>query len=101
MHRIFLSLGSNLGDRRKNLQQASDLLQEQAGSITPLPRSASYREYFRISGGNRSALGVFNQDRKENIAFLAFSKHFLQKGLPVPAISSHASAGARRRASIT
>jgi len=36
MHRVYLSLGSNLGDRRKNLQEARELLQQQAGSMFAL-----------------------------------------------------------------
>ncbi len=33
-----------------------------------------------------TALGAFNPDKKENIAFIDFSKHFHHKGLPVPMI---------------
>jgi 2-amino-4-hydroxy-6-hydroxymethyldihydropteridine diphosphokinase len=40
MNRIFLSLGSNLGDRRNNLERAVILLEEQAGHIEA--RSAIY-----------------------------------------------------------
>ena len=59
-----------------------------ADSITPLPRSGSYREYFRIYSGNFTAIGVLNTDRKENEAFLGFTRHFLKKGLKVPAIEA-------------
>ena len=59
---------------------------EDALDISALPPSGSYREYYRISGERTSALGVFNPDRKENIAFLDFSRHFHHKGLNVPAI---------------
>lgn len=34
MHNIFLSLGSNVGDRKENLQHAKRLLQEKTGTIT-------------------------------------------------------------------
>jgi aminoglycoside/choline kinase family phosphotransferase len=34
----------------------------------------------------KSVLRVFNKDKKENLAFLEFSKHFHKKGLPVPVI---------------
>ena len=60
--------------------------QEKTRDITPLPPSGSYREYYRIHGEKISAIGAFNPDRKENIAFIDFSKHFHHKGLPVPAI---------------
>jgi 2-amino-4-hydroxy-6-hydroxymethyldihydropteridine diphosphokinase len=33
MHRIFLSLGSNLGDRRENLRKACTMLQRQTGRV--------------------------------------------------------------------
>ncbi|MCP4398007.1 MAG: phosphotransferase, partial [bacterium] len=52
--------------------------------------SGSYREYYRIRGKRISALGVFNPDRKENVAFLNFSRHFHHKGLAVPAIYADA-----------
>jgi aminoglycoside/choline kinase family phosphotransferase len=54
--------------------------------ITPLPQSGSYREYYRIESRNATAIGVFNADQKENVAFVEFTKHFHQKGLPVPAL---------------
>ncbi|MCP4398095.1 MAG: phosphotransferase enzyme family protein, partial [bacterium] len=54
---------------------------EEALEVKPLPPSGSYREYYRIRGKRISALGVFNPDRKENVAFLNFSRHFHHKGL--------------------
>jgi len=59
---------------------------EKAGRISTLPSSGSYREYYRITGKNKIAIGVFNADKKENIAFLTFTKHFFNKGLNVPEI---------------
>ncbi len=59
---------------------------EEARSFVMQPPSGSYREYYRITGRTKSAMGAFNADLKENLAFLEFSKHFKQKGLPVPAI---------------
>jgi aminoglycoside/choline kinase family phosphotransferase len=59
---------------------------EKALKYEPLPQSGSYREYYRISSPRKTALGVFNSDNQENIAFLSFSKHFLSKGLNVPKI---------------
>ncbi len=52
----------------------------------PLPPSGSEREYFRIKSKTKNAIGVFNPDKKENKAFLTFSKHFKSKGLNVPEI---------------
>jgi aminoglycoside/choline kinase family phosphotransferase len=55
-------------------------------SIEPLPAHGSAREYYRIFDGSRTAIGAFNEDRAENVAFLTFSKHFYNKGLTVPEI---------------
>lgn len=54
--------------------------------ITPLPQSGSYREYFRIRSASKSAMGVYNSDKKENRAFITFTNHFKTMGLNVPAI---------------
>ncbi len=68
----------------------SDLFEEWAGIpptlVLPLAPSASPRIYYRLSNGDKIAVGAFNADRKENAAFLSFSKHFKNKGLPVPEI---------------
>ncbi len=58
----------------------------EAESMTMLPASGSYREYIRIEVNHFSAIGVYNPDLKENEAFIGFSKHFKDKGLPVPEI---------------
>ncbi|MDP4281899.1 MAG: RNase adapter RapZ, partial [Bacteroidota bacterium] len=42
--------------------------------------------YFRIQGTKESVVGVINDDRKENDAFLNFSIHFRAMRLPVPEI---------------
>ncbi|OQY02769.1 MAG: phosphotransferase enzyme family protein [Bacteroidetes bacterium 4572_117] len=55
-------------------------------TITALPESGSYRKYFRIKSKSKSVIAAHNEDRKENIAFLKFSKHFKSKNLPVPEI---------------
>lgn len=54
--------------------------------VLPLAPSGSDRIYYRLQNKDTSAIGAFNPDQKENIAFLTFSKHFKSKGLPVPAI---------------
>lgn len=69
-------------------QKLIQLFEEWAGEkvirLSPLPPSGSYREYFRITSANRTAIGAYNPDRKENRAFIEFSKHFHARGLPVP-----------------
>ncbi len=59
---------------------------EKATGIAPLPAHGSDRKYFRITGKTRRAIGAYNPDRKENIAFLTFSRQFHDIGLPVPEI---------------
>jgi len=57
---------------------------EKAQVISAMPQSGSYRQYYRISGNSKSAIGAFNPDHKENKAFITFSKHFRSIGLNVP-----------------
>ena len=57
---------------------------EEALSIVPLAPSGSYRKYLRINGKEKTAIGVFNPDKKENRAFITFTGHFIKKGLNVP-----------------
>lgn len=47
---------------------------------------ASGRKIIRLSGGNHTAIGILYGVREENTAFLAFSRHFRRRGLPVPEI---------------
>jgi aminoglycoside/choline kinase family phosphotransferase len=46
----------------------------------------SGRKIVRLSDGKQSAIGILHGVREENAAFLAFSRHFLRHGLPVPEI---------------
>lgn len=62
---------------------------ESARSFTALPLSGSYREYYRILGREKSALGVYNADFKENQAFVEFTNAFRSQGLAVPAIYAY------------
>ncbi len=54
--------------------------------ISQLPPSGSYKKYYRIFGEDNTLIGVYNNDEKENTAFVEFSKHFLSKNLPVSQI---------------
>lgn len=65
-----------------------DWSDEKVEQITPLPSSGSYRQYFRIKSRDKTAIGVFNNDIKENKAFFSFTKYFLKKNLNVPEIYS-------------
>ncbi len=55
-------------------------------SVNVLPPSGSSRDYFRIRSKKLNAIGVINHDYRENLAFLAMSRHFFDKGLHVPRI---------------
>lgn len=55
-------------------------------STTLIPPSGSYRQYIRIVGEKQTVMGVYNADKKENNAFITYSRHFKAKGLPVPEI---------------
>ena len=59
---------------------------EKTVSFEALPAHGSNRLYFRLTGMSKKAIGVYNEDFKENVAFLSFSKHFYKQGLNVPEI---------------
>ena len=61
-----------------------------AVSIDLLPESGSYRKYFRIRTGREDIIGVYNEDRKENNAFISFTRHFLKEVIciPIPACTT-------------
>ena len=46
----------------------------------------SGRSIVRLTGGNRSVIGILYGVREENLAFIEFSRHFRRHGLPVPEI---------------
>jgi len=59
---------------------------DKADFIQKLPQTASYREYYRISYKSNTYIGVFNEDYKENEAFISFSKTFKELQLNTPTI---------------
>jgi len=59
---------------------------EEVTFFEQLPTSGSYREYARIKSASHQVVGAYNQDIKENQAFLEFSAHFRNKNIPVPHI---------------
>lgn len=63
-------------------------LSENIIDIKLLPASGSSRIYYRIQTENSSSIATYNSNIEENIAFLNFSKHFENAGLPVPHIIS-------------
>lgn len=59
---------------------------EEVTFFEQLPASGSYREYARMKSAGHQVIGAYNQDIKENEAFLEFSAHFRNKNIPVPNI---------------
>lgn len=59
---------------------------EEVTFFEQLPGSGSYREYARMKSASHQVIGAFNNDIKENQAFLEFSAHFRNKNIPVPHI---------------
>lgn len=59
---------------------------EQGIEIQPLPPAGSYRQYYRLTGQHKHAIGVYSPDKSETRAFIEFTHHFRQLGLNVPVI---------------
>lgn len=66
---------------------------EKCKQTITIPQSGSYREYYRLIGPSKTAIGVYNADLKENKAFLSFTKHFLGLNLPVPEVLAESEDG--------
>ncbi|MDP4273366.1 MAG: RNase adapter RapZ [Bacteroidota bacterium] len=73
---------------KEKLQYLVSMFQQWSGEKVQetifLPPSGSYREYYRMISPHSQAIGVYNEDHKENLAFLNFTRHFFSIGLPVP-----------------
>jgi len=76
--------------KKKTLQDIADLYKkrfmDEGVTIEALPPSGSYREYVRLTSPHFNAIGTWNEDEKENTAFIEFSNHFRSKGINVPEI---------------
>lgn len=59
---------------------------EEVNKIDVFPANGSYREYARLTSNNHTVIGAWNADLRENEAFISFSKHFKENGMPVPCI---------------
>ena len=53
-------------------------------AVDPIKGSASNRQYFSLTDGERSCVGVVGTDADENKAFVTLARHFKSCGLPVP-----------------
>jgi aminoglycoside/choline kinase family phosphotransferase len=54
--------------------------------VIPLPASGSDRKYYRLISDGKSFIAAYNEEIKENIAFIEFANHFRNKELPVPKV---------------
>ena len=53
----------------------------------------SGRQIVRLTSARHTAIGILNNVREENLAFLSFTRHFLAHGLAVPQIYAEAATG--------
>lgn len=60
--------------------------QDSPQSITALEAHASQRKLYRIKAARHTVIGVLYSNHQENTTFIALSKFFRQKRLPVPEI---------------
>jgi len=51
-----------------------------------IPQSGSNRIYFRIRTDERSYIATYNENVRENRTFVYYSRHFRERGCPVPQI---------------
>ncbi len=58
----------------------------EAESISKLPQHGSARIYYRIQSGQKTAIGVYNETKKENKMFVYLSEIFKKNKLNVPQI---------------
>ncbi|MDY6032316.1 MAG: RNase adapter RapZ [Alloprevotella sp.] len=65
-------------------------------SIEALPKAGSNRHYVRLTGQDGTTLiGVINGNAEENRCFTYLSRHFAERGLPVPQIMAETPDGLR------
>lgn len=72
---------------RENLKRLfEETFGEKVLSVEDIRADGSNRSIVRLISDKRSVVGVWGPDKKENRAFVEFSKHFEAKGFPVPHI---------------
>ena len=64
----------------------SSFYKHPADRIEKLPQSGSDRIYYRIYCDSKTFIATRGNNIQENKTFIAFSKHFKEKNLPVPQI---------------
>lgn len=73
------------------MQRLTDLYRQLTGQtplcVEPLPKAGSNRHYVRFTANDStSIIGVVNANTEENRCFIYLSRHFAEKGMPVPAV---------------
>ncbi len=54
--------------------------------VSELGANGSNRRYFRLQGGDRCCIAAYNDDVRENDAFVYYSREMRKRGLPVPEV---------------
>lgn len=68
------------------VQLYKERFSEEPSSVAPITGSASNRQYYRLSGGDLTCVGVIGTDATENASFLSLASHFRSKGINVPEV---------------
>ena len=76
----------NNPETSKLLKLFNNNFNETPEQIILLPVSGSQRKYYRIITKTNTYIGTYNEDKKENIAFLSITDYFLKHKLPVPEV---------------
>lgn len=71
----------------------TNVFSEEPLSILPITGSASNRQYYRLSNGGITCVGVVGTDVKENETFLYMARHFEKKGIRVPEVLAESEDG--------
>lgn len=69
-------------------EKIKTLFKQYSGSdvrrVEPLPVSGSARRYYRVFTGDRTYVGVYHENLRENRLFVDFTRHFEKSRLHVP-----------------
>ena len=76
--------------KSKIISRISELFKEWSGEspeiIKKMPETTSGRKYYRLQAGKTSAIGVYNNNKRENDAFIYLSFHLKKHNVNVPDI---------------
>lgn len=76
--------------KSKIISSISELFKEWSGKspeiIKKMPETTSGRKYYRLQAGNTSAIGVYNNNKRENDAFIYLSFQLKKHNVNVPAV---------------